>query len=51
MGAYYSRIIAVLWLSDKPKFNPRVHFNILASGFLGGRAEAHPYKRRRAYSV
>jgi hypothetical protein len=29
----------------------RAHFNILASGFLGGRAEAHPYKRRRAYSV
>jgi hypothetical protein len=28
-----------------------VHFNILALGFLGGRAEARPYQRRRAYSV
>jgi hypothetical protein len=26
-----------------------VHFNILALGFLGGRAEARPYQRRRAY--
>jgi len=26
-------------------------FQYFGIGFLGGRAEAHPYKRQRAYSV
>jgi hypothetical protein len=47
----HSNSLYATWAALVAAIQSGAHFNILAAGFLGGRAEAHPYKRRRAYSV